>query len=308
VRLAEPFGNHRGMGSNRPVGGVGRRARERDRARDRAPHDAEVQAVPDAPRAPGADAGAPGAADVRRPDRDDVARRPLRRVELDPAATPDPEAWPMTVPAVAQLVREGLPLGAATVLVGENGSGKSTIVEAIAAAFGLNPEGGSRHARHTTRASESPLHESLRLVREAGASRWGWFLRAETMHGLYTYLESLGGPDGHLHRLSHGESFLEVLGGKFRRPGLYLLDEPESALSFSGCVALVGHLHELVATGSQVVVATHSPVVAALPGADVLELGPDGWTRTRWADLALVQHHRAFLDAPMRYLRHVLTD
>lgn len=214
----------------------------------------------------------------------------------------------MTVPAVAQLAREGLALGPVTVLVGENGSGKSTLVEAIAVAFGLNPEGGSPNARHATRPTESPLHDALRLVREAGAPRWGYFLRAETMHGHYTYLEGVGGEGADLHERSHGESFLDVLAARFDAPGLYVLDEPESALSFSACLALVGRLHELAAAGSQVIVATHSPVVAAVPGAAILELGPHGWALTDWDDLELVANYRRFLDAPGRYLRHVLDD
>jgi predicted ATPase len=230
-------------------------------------------------------------------------------VEVDPDGGLDPDIWPLTIPAVAQLAREGLTLGPATVLVGENGSGKSTLVEAIAAAFGMNPEGGSVNASHSTRQTESPLHQALRLVREPGAPRWGYFLRAETMHGLYTYLESLpDSPDRHLHELSHGESFLDVLGHRFRRPGLYLLDEPESALSFAGCLALVGLLHDLTAAGSQVIVSTHSPVVAALPGAAVLELGEHGFIRTAWEGLQLVAHYRRFLDDPAGSLRHVLED
>ncbi|WP_307806984.1 AAA family ATPase [Naasia sp. SYSU D00057] len=116
---------------------------------------------------------------------------PVRRVEEHRLAPLDRGSWPATVPAVRQLLDEGLELGPVTVLVGENGTGKSTIVEAIAMAFGLSGEGGSTAARHTTRASESPLHESLQLVRGAGASRRGFFLRAETMHGLYTYLDGV---------------------------------------------------------------------------------------------------------------------
>ncbi|MDQ1289442.1 MAG: hypothetical protein QG622_3008 [Actinomycetota bacterium] len=213
----------------------------------------------------------------------------------------------MTVPAVRQLARDGLDLGPATVLVGENGSGKSTVVEAVAAAFGLNPEGGSVQARHSTRRTESPLVDAVRLSRGVTGRRWGYFLRAETMHGLYTYLEDLGGGPP-LHEMSHGESFLEVLRTRFDSPGFYVLDEPESALSFSGCLALVGTLHELVARGGQVLVATHSPVVASLPGATVLQFGDDGWTTTSWEDLDLVDHHRRFLTEPMRYLRHVVSD
>ena len=229
---------------------------------------------------------------------------PVRRIErADDAALP-PGAWPRTVPAVEQLLRDGLDLGPVTVLVGENGSGKSTIVEAVAAAYGLNPEGGSRHARHSTRPTESPLHGDLQLARGVTAGRWGFFLRAETMHGLYTYLEEVG--TGGLHELSHGESFLEVLRSRFSSPGFYVLDEPESALSFGNCLGLVGLLHELAGRGSQVLVATHSPVVAAIPGARILELDDVGFHETAWDDLELVAHHRRFLDAPQRYLRHVL--
>jgi predicted ATPase len=126
------------------------------------------------------------------------------------------------------------------------------------------------------------------------------------MHGLYTYLEGIGCGDG-LHEISHGESFLQVLRSKFNGPGLYVLDEPESALSFSACLGLVGQLHELVRAGtSQVLLATHSPVVAAIPGARILQFDDDGFHETPWEELEIVRHHRSFLAEPMRYLRHLL--
>src|SRR4051812_15941457 len=110
------------------------------------------------------------------------------------------------------------------------------------------------------------------------------------MHGLYTYLESVGYGNG-LHEISHGESFLEVLRSRFDGPGFYLLDEPESALSFSACLGLVGLLHDLVEERtSQVLLATHSPVVAAIPGARILQFDGDGFHETAWEDLELVQH------------------
>jgi predicted ATPase len=237
---------------------------------------------------------------------------PIRRVERSTYASLPTNAWPATIPAVAQLLRDGLSLGSATVLVGENGMGKSTVVEGIAMAYGLNAEGGSTHARHSTRTSESPLHTALHVVRGLGASKWGYFLRAETMHGLYTYLEenpSERRADSAFHELSHGESFLEVLRTRFDSPGLYVLDEPESALSFTSCLALVGLLHEIAETGTaQVLVATHSPVVAALPGARILELDAEGMHERQWAELDVVKHHREFLEQPMRYLRHVTAD
>ena len=236
-------------------------------------------------------------------------RRPVRRVQRRPDAAPDPRAWPYRLPPVAQLLETGLDLPAGvTFLVGENGSGKSTLVEAVAAAAGLNPEGGSRNARHSTRTSESPLHEALQLVRSAGAAGWSYFLRAETMHGLYTYLEQLGGgpPGPALHELSHGESFLEVLGQHFDRPGFYVLDEPEAALSFTSCVALVGVLDQLARGGGQVLCATHSPLLTALPGATVLQLSERGIEPVAWSQLDLVDHWRRYLADPRAYLRHVV--
>jgi predicted ATPase len=239
---------------------------------------------------------------------DDV--RPVRRIQRRDDASYDPTTWPWSVPAVRQLLDEGLDLPAGvTFLVGENGAGKSTLVEAVAAAAGFNPEGGSRNARHSTRVSESPLHRALQLVRSAGGARWGYFLRAETMHGLYTYLEQTGSPrrpEPLLHEMSHGESFLEVLGRHFDEPGFYVLDEPEAALSFTSCLALVDQLHHLARAGAQVLCATHSPLLTALPGATILELDDDGLHAVAWEDLALVGHWRAYLRDPRAYLRHVL--
>ncbi len=218
------------------------------------------------------------------------------------------DEWPATIPAVRSLLTHGLRLPEGiTLLVGENGSGKSTLVEAIAVAFGLAPEGGTRFGRHETRPSESPLVEWIRLQKALGAPRWGFFLRAETMHGYFTYLDEVRGPhDPDFHALSHGESFLEILRTRFDSPGFYCLDEPEAALSFSAQVALVGTLHDLAVGGAQILCATHSPLLAALPGAHLLEVGDWGLRETAYDDLELVTHWRQYLDTPMRYLRHVL--
>lgn len=238
----------------------------------------------------------------------DFDQPPVRRVAARESRTLDTGAWPMTVPAVAQLVDEGLDLPpGVTFLVGENGSGKSTIVEGVAMAYGLSPEGGSTQSRHSTRSTESALAGALQLTRGLGSGRWGFFLRAETMHGWYTHLEANpGGRDPVFHEMSHGESFLAVLRTRFDSPGFYCLDEPEAALSFSSTLGLIAALHDVVESGGQVLCATHSPVLAAMPGATLLEVGDWGLRRTTWADLELVQHWKAYLEAPGRYLRHVL--
>lgn len=218
--------------------------------------------------------------------------------------------WPTSIPAVAQVLREGLQLDpGVTFLVGENGSGKSTVVEGVAIAYGLSPEGGSRQAKHSTRPTESPLSEWLRLQRGVGSSRWGFFLRAETMHSFYTYLEenpSMSGPDVPFHEMSHGESFLALLESRFDEPGFYCLDEPEAALSFNSTLALIAVLRRIADEGGQVLCATHSPVLAALPGARILEVGDWGIRPAEWNDLEIVNHWRSFLDQPTRYLRHLL--
>lgn len=244
-------------------------------------------------------------ADVRRD------QPPVVRVHVEPDDRPSTRAWPMTVPAVAQLVRDGLDLPpGVTFLVGENGSGKSTIVEGVAMAYGMSPEGGSTGARHSTRPSESPLGAALRVRRGLGTRRRGFFLRAETMHGYYTYLEhnprSAPDEEPRFHEMSHGESFLEVLRTRFDAPGFYCLDEPEAALSFFSTLGLIATLQGIAETGGQVLCATHSPVLAAMPGATILEVGEWGLRRTTWADLELVQHWRDYLADPRRYLRHVL--
>ncbi|GAA1115080.1 AAA family ATPase [Arthrobacter flavus] len=236
-------------------------------------------------------------------------RFPLRRVTAHPTSELAQGTWPANLPPVAQLLEDGMELGSATVLVGENGSGKSTLVEAIALAFGLSPEGGSTGARHSTRPSESELSDHLQLVRNPGASKRGYFLRAETMHGFFTYLEQNPGRSGNdtrFHSMSHGESFLELTVDRFRGPGLWVLDEPESALSFGGCLALLGILKELLSDGkSQVLLSTHSPLLAALPGAAILEIGPWGFREMHWDELDLTVNWRGFMNAPDRYLRHL---
>ncbi|MEF2976331.1 AAA family ATPase [Subtercola sp. YIM 133946] len=216
--------------------------------------------------------------------------------------------WPYTVPAVAGLIGEGLRLEApVTFLVGENGSGKSTIVEAIAEAWGVDVRGGHSGRKYSSELARSPLGEILVLDRGAEGVAMvrtkakGFFLRSETAFDVF---ERLGYGPGYT-EVSHGESFLQTFEERFGGRGLYILDEPEAALSFTACLSLIAKLAEVVEAGGQVICATHSPILTAMHGASIVELDADGLRPSAWAELELVQHWRRFLDAPERYLRHL---
>jgi predicted ATPase len=239
---------------------------------------------------------------------------PVRRCTIDRGQA-DLDTWPYTLPAVRHVVNRGLDLDAGvTVLVGENGSGKSTLVEAIAAVWGRRIS--SFRADVVQRvvsepsAEDSELHRSLRLEYTAGGPTGGFFLRAERMHSLAGVLASGGRWEDRLGGIpildqSHGEGFLRVLAGMTHEAGLYILDEPESALSFSSSLALLQILADLRAAGSQVILATHSPILASLPDCLLLELSPGGISEISYEDSDLVTSWRSFLDAPGRYHRHL---
>lgn len=234
---------------------------------------------------------------------------PLRRIEerVPPHLPPlDRATWPGTLAPVRALL-DGFDLAPMTILVGENGAGKSTLVEAIASAWGFPVEGGDIQVQRRAAEGESALAPYLQLVRGATAAKAGFFLRAETMHAFAVQLREAGSRRGAtwLNR-SHGESFLDMLTGAMVDPGLWVLDEPESALSFQGQLTLVAMLHERVALGQQVVMATHSPILASQPGAALWQVDESGLTRTAWEDLAIVAHWRSFLEAPQRYHRHII--
>jgi len=236
------------------------------------------------------------------------AGRSIKAVRHDPGSPVDGDRWPATVPAVAQILRDGLELAAGlTVLVGENGCGKSTVMEMLAEACGLNPQGGSAGSQYQTRETEPRLGQHMIVEREPGRPGWSYFLRADTMHGQYSYLEENPGREPErFHELSHGEGFLEILRTRVNRAGLYLMDEPDAPLSFTASLGLLALLHDLIQAGSQVIVATHSPIIAAVPGARILELGDWGIRPARWDELDIVSAWRRFLADPESYLRYLL--
>lgn len=237
--------------------------------------------------------------------------RHLRAIEVMWDKVPDRTLFPFSIPAIRDLTTLSFD-APVTLLTGDNGTGKSTLVEAIAIALGFNAEGGSRNFQFAQRHSESDLHASLRVIREPGASRDGFFLRAESFFNVATAVEGLGVAASYgersLHEQSHGESFLALANNRFEDGDLYLLDEPEAALSLRGELALLRRMHDLVQGGAQFIVATHSPVLLAFPDAAILQLSADGIERVSYDEAECVQLTKSFLDSPGRFLRHLLSD
>jgi predicted ATPase len=223
------------------------------------------------------------------------------------------ERYPFALPAVRHLDQLELH-PKLTFFVGENGSGKSTLLEAIAVSLGFNPEGGSRNFNFGTRESHSELHRYLRIAKGYKRPRTGYFLRAESFFNVATEIEKLDAePDPappilpayggvSLHEQSHGEAFLALLTQRFGPQGLYLLDEPEAALSPQRQLAVLARIHELIEGGSQFIVATHSPILMAYPGACIYLCGPQGLREVAYEETEHYQVTRDFLMNPRRML------
>lgn len=251
----------------------------------------------------------------------------IRSVRLIPAAGAAREGHPWELPAIAHLAA-GLELHpSVTYLIGENGSGKSSLLAAIALAAGMNAEGGSSNYAFgdgetdpaspyalTRRISGTGVRDALVLVRGARRPRTDFFLRAESLFVAATYLEQLsptalrayGGRS--LHEQSHGEGFLSVMIHRFGADGFYLLDEPEAALSTQNCLTCLRRIHELVRAGSQFIIATHSPIILAYPDAAIYRCGEDGLERTAYEDAEPVRLTASFLSARDRFLAQLLED
>lgn len=222
------------------------------------------------------------------------------------------DGWVLGLPVVKHLreLRE-LPLPTpVTLIAGDNGMGKSTLLEAIAVLAGCNADGGSRHMRYSGLDDASPLHRAMGLVRRANPPD-AFFLRAE---GHLRMLEEIAknppsgptyGPD-ELHHLSHGESVWTVVTHRFSE-GLYLLDEPESGLSPMRQMALLTQIHELAKGGAQFIIATHSPILLAIPGATIFELGEDGINVPAWRDCGAVADMLEFLEAPEETVEYLIS-
>ncbi|MBI1320304.1 MAG: AAA family ATPase [Candidatus Hydrogenedens sp.] len=221
--------------------------------------------------------------------------------------------YPYNIPAVGSI--DGLDFHPdVTFFVGENGSGKSTVLEALALGLGFGPEGGPFSMRFATADSVSPLHQHLRFVRGALRPKAGYFLRAESFYNVATYMEQDGRHlhldtyGGSLHQRSHGEAFMALLTIKLRGNGLYLFDEPEAALSPSRQLAALSAMHLLVQKQSQFIIATHSPILLSYPNARILRFDGDGINEVRYEDTEHYAITRDFLNNYPRRLEQLLED
>ena len=247
-----------------------------------------------------------------------VTKQYVSQVRLKREEVPSFDRYPFSLPAVRHLdVLELHPK--VTFLVGENGSGKSTLLEAIAVAWGFNPEGGTKNFNFGTRVSHSPLEQYIRLVKGIRRPKDGFFLRAESFFNVATEIEKLdaepafsppvidsyGGKS--LHEQSHGESFMALLLNRFGGRGFYILDEPEAALSPQRQLAVLSRVHDLVNDDSQFVIATHSPILMAYPDATIYSCSAEGIEKVDYYE---TEHYRVthdFLKNPKRML-DVLLD
>ena len=242
----------------------------------------------------------------------------LRSISLAEPLTDD--SYLKEIPAIRYLENHELEFkGPITIFIGENGTGKSTLIEGIAVAMGFNPEGGTKNFSFHTEDSHSELYHYLNTVRQS-YPRDGFFLRTESFYNVASYIDqkdrepslgrllidSYGGVS--LHKQSHGESFLALVKNRFSGNGLYILDEPEAALSPSRMMQLLCMIHELIGKNSQFIIATHSPILMSYPDAKIYELNEEGIKETSYKETEHYRITKDFIDKPEVMYRHLFDD
>ena len=196
-----------------------------------------------------------------------------------------------------------------TFFVGENGTGKSTLLEAIAVAYGFNAEGGTKNFRFSTNQTHSELWEHISLIKKAYADD-GFFLRAESLYNAATYIDEVKATHNYgnvsLHNQSHGESFLSVVQNRFSGNGLYILDEPEAALSPMRLMTLIVEMDSLLKNNSQFIIATHSPILMAFPNAEILQFSESGIEKVKYYETEHYQTTKLFIEEPEKMIHHLI--
>ncbi|EEL49489.1 MULTISPECIES: AAA family ATPase [Bacillus cereus group] len=240
----------------------------------------------------------------------------LKSVSLQKEQIPSFSEYPYCLPAIRTLQSLHLHPNV-TFLVGENGTGKSTLLEAVAVALGFNAEGGTKNFRFTTYDSHSSLYKYIRITKGLTTPKDGFFLRAESFYNLASYIdeidsEPLGGGkiiDSYggisLHNQSHGESFFSLFMNRFSGQGLYVLDEPEAALSPMRQLSMLIRMHELVEQGSQFIIATHSPILMAYPESNIYSLTQEGIYESNLEETEHYQTTKLFFENRDRLFHHL---
>jgi len=235
----------------------------------------------------------------------------LKEVSLKRDSIESFDIYPFNIPAVSEL--DFLDFHPdVTFLVGENGSGKSTLIEAIALVLGFGPEGGTKNVRIQTSNDLSPLHRHLKPVRSFKQPKDHYFLRAESFYNVATYMDDVGYLGGYgdksLHARSHGEAFMAALTMKLKGRGLYILDEPEAALSPTRQMAALSAIHQLVLEESQFIIATHSPILLSYPRSKILMLDGSGITEVKYEDTEHFTITKHFLNNYERQLQLLMGE
>lgn len=240
----------------------------------------------------------------------------IRYIELDRNKVPSFSEYPFNLPAIKNLDTLSFH-PKVTFIVGENGSGKSTILESIAVKFGFNAEGGTGNFNFSSRATHSDLNQYIKVVKGTKRPQDGFFFRAESFYNFATNIDELDsemsfGPPlinsyggRSLHEQSHGESFFAVFLNKFSGKSIYILDEPEAALSPSRQMSMLTRMHELVGEGSQFIIATHSPIIMAYPNARIYQID-EGFEQVNYEDTEHYQVMHSFLNNTQKMLNILL--
>ncbi len=219
--------------------------------------------------------------------------------------------YPFNLPVIKYLEKIELHKNV-TFFIGENGTGKSTLLEALAIQYGFNPEGGSKNFNFSTQDTHSPLSGVIRITKGIKRPKDGYFLRAESFYNLASNIDQIQKEDRKmlhsygdksLHEQSHGESFFSLFLHRFFGNGIYILDEPEAAFSPQKQLAFLVRMHELVKENSQFIIATHSPIILSYPKSKIIQISKNGFEEISYQESEHYSIYKSFLNNPEYMLK-----